>query len=64
LVFFAVAGSVMVVPGLVMGAGQLLGGRLGAHLAVTRGARFIRPIFLVMAGLTVVKLLYSHFLRP
>jgi uncharacterized membrane protein YfcA len=64
LVFFAAAGAVLAVPGLVMGAGQLIGGRLGAHLAVTRGARFIRPIFLVMAGLTVLKLLYSHLLRP
>jgi uncharacterized membrane protein YfcA len=63
LAFFAWSGAVLLVPGLVMGAGQLLGGRLGAHLAVTRGARFIRPIFLVMAGLTVLKLLYQHFLR-
>jgi uncharacterized protein len=63
LLFFSTAGSVLLVPGLVLGGGQLLGGRLGAHLAVTRGARFIRPIFLVMAGLTVLKLLYSHFLR-
>lgn len=63
LVFFAATGSVLLLPGLAMGAGQLIGGRLGVHLAVTRGARFIRPIFLVMAGLTVLKLLYSHFFR-
>jgi len=63
LAYFAWAGSVLVGPGLAMGAGQLLGGRLGAHLAVTRGARFIRPIFLVMAGLTVLKLLYQHYHR-
>ncbi len=63
LVYFAWAGSVLLAPGLVMGAGQLLGGRLGAHLAMTRGARFIRPIFLVMAGLTVLKLLYQHYHR-
>jgi uncharacterized membrane protein YfcA len=49
-------------PGLALGAGQLLGGRLGAHMAMTRGARFVRPIFLVMAGLTVLKLLYQHYL--
>jgi uncharacterized membrane protein YfcA len=63
LVLFAGTGSVLLAPGLVMGAGQLLGGRLGAHLAVTRGARFIRPIFLVMAGLTVLKLFCQHYLR-
>ncbi len=63
LAFFLLAGAVLVGPGIIMGAGQLIGGRLGAHLAMTRGARFIRPIFLVMAGLTVLKLLYQHYLR-
>jgi uncharacterized protein len=63
LVFFACAGSLLVAPGLALGAGQLIGGRLGAHLAMTRGARFVRPIFLVMAGLTVLKLLYQYH-RP
>jgi uncharacterized membrane protein YfcA len=64
LVFFVCAGAALAGPGLVLGAGQLLGGRLGAHLAMTRGARFIRPIFLVMAGLTVLKLIYQHYLHP
>jgi uncharacterized membrane protein YfcA len=64
LVLFAFAGTVLLVPGLVLGVGQLIGGRLGAHLALTRGAKFVRPIFLVMAGLTVLKLLYQLHLRP
>jgi uncharacterized protein len=61
LVIFVFGGLVAWGPGLAMGAGQLIGGRLGAHLAMTRGARFVRPIFLVMAGLTVLKLLYTHY---
>jgi len=52
---------VLWLPGLTMGAGQLLGGRLGAHLAMTRGARFVRPLFLFMASLVALKLLYTHF---
>lgn len=63
LALFALGGAVLVLPGLALGAGQLIGGRLGAHLALTRGARFVRPIFLVMAGLTILKLLYQHHLR-
>lgn len=59
LAFFAVAGTVCWLPGLAMGTGQLLGGRLGAHLAMTRGARFVRPIFLVMASLVALKLIYA-----
>jgi uncharacterized membrane protein YfcA len=63
LVLFALAGSILWLPGLAMGAGQLLGGRFGAHLALTRGARFVRPIFLVMASLVALKLIYSSVAR-
>lgn len=63
LVFFAFAGAVQVLPGLALGAGQLLGARLGAHLALTRGARFVRPIFLIMAALTVAKLVHQYYFR-
>lgn len=63
LAFFAVAGTVCWLPGLVLGAGQLLGGRLGAHLAMTRGARFVRPVFLTMAALVALKLIYASLAR-
>ncbi len=59
LVLFALAGAVCWLPGLAMGGGQLIGGRLGAHLAMTRGARFVRPIFLAMAALVALKLIYA-----
>ncbi len=59
MVFFAIAGAIYWIPGLAMGAGQLIGGRLGAHLAMTRGARFVRPIFLTMAALVALKLIYG-----
>jgi uncharacterized protein len=61
LLFFAASGAVLLLPGLAVGAGQLLGARLGAHLAMTRGARFVRPIFLVMATLTVAKLIHHYY---
>ncbi|MBA3849814.1 MAG: hypothetical protein C0502_07435 [Opitutus sp.] len=64
LAFFAAAGAVLPLPGLALGAGQLIGARIGAHLALTRGARFVRPIFLVMASLTVAKLAHQHYFRP
>jgi len=61
--FFALAGSVLWLPGLAMGAGQLIGGRIGSHLAMTRGARFVRPIFLTMATLAALKLIYARLGR-
>jgi hypothetical protein len=59
LLFFAAAGKVLWLPGLVMGAGQFIGGRLGSHLALNCGVRFIRPVFLLMASLVALKLIYA-----
>ena len=63
LLFFAAVGKVAWLPGLVMGAGQFIGGRIGSHLALNRGARFIRPIFLLMASLVALKLIYASLSR-
>lgn len=59
LALFAVAGLVHLSAGLTMAAGQMVGGRLGAGLVVTRGARFIRPVFLTMVTLTLARLLWT-----
>ncbi|HEY6007945.1 MAG TPA: TSUP family transporter, partial [Geobacteraceae bacterium] len=57
LVLFVVAGAVRYPEGLVMGAGQFLGARLGAHLVIRRGVPLIRPLFLTMVLLISAKLL-------
>ena len=56
LAFFAFAGQVRYLAGITMGAGQLLGARLGSHMVVTRGTKFIRPIFLTMVLAVTIKL--------
>lgn len=63
LAMFAAAGLVHVGAGLTMAAGQMLGGRLGAGLVVTRGVRFIRPVFLTMVGLTLARLLWVNYMK-
>ncbi|ACB74597.1 TSUP family transporter [Opitutus terrae] len=63
LALFAVAGLVHLGAGVAMAAGQLIGGRLGAHLVMTRGARFIRPVFLTMVTLTLARLLWVNYAR-
>ncbi len=63
LALFAAAGQVHLVSGLVMGAGQLVGARLGVALAVKRGARFVRPVFLTMVALVMLRLLYVRLTR-
>ncbi len=63
LAVFLVAGQVHFAAGLVMAVGQILGSRMGARLVMTRGARVVRPLFLVMATLTVARLLYVQVMR-
>lgn len=61
LALFLAAGQVLFVAGLVMGAGQWLGARLGARLVVKRGTRFIRPVFLTVVVALTLKLLYDAY---
>jgi uncharacterized protein len=63
LVLFLAAGQVRIVAGLVMGAGQWFGARLGARLVVKRGTRLIRPVFLTVVVALTLKLLYDAYLR-
>lgn len=61
IAIFAGAGLIHLPAGLSMGAGQILGARLGSGLVVKRGAGFIRPIFLVVVGLTLVRLIWINY---
>ncbi len=54
LVVFVPAGAVLWKVGLLMGAANLVGGYLGARVAISRGAGFVRMFFiLVVAGFVV-----------
>jgi len=59
LATFAQAGAVMWAVSLPMAAGQLLGGVIGARLAIRGGARLIRILVLVVSGALVAKLGYD-----
>ncbi len=63
LALFAFAGLVHFGASLAMAAGQLIGGRLGAGLVVTRGTSFIRPVFLTMVSLTLARLLWVSYFK-
>lgn len=63
LVFFATGGQVDYLAGVVMGAGQLAGAKLGTGMVIKKGSHFIRPIFLTMATLTVLRLLYVSYIK-
>lgn len=61
LAVFASLGQVLWFLGLLMGAGQAVGARLGSQLAMRRGARFIRWVFLTVVAATLAKLLWTAF---
>lgn len=44
--------------GLTMACGQIIGGKLGSHLVIKKGAKFVRPIFLCIVLLTIIIMLY------
>jgi len=54
-------GQVLFLPGLVMGAAQLLGARLGAGMVVRGGTRFIRPVFLTVVFALTARLLWKAY---
>jgi len=56
---FAYAGEVRWEIALPMAVGQLVGGVLGAHLAIKGGARVVRVLVLVVSGALVAKLAYQ-----
>lgn len=59
LLFFLLAGQVQIVPGLVMGAGQFIGARIGARLVIRKGASFVRPVFICMVLALLIKLILT-----
>jgi uncharacterized membrane protein YfcA len=61
LVMFILGGHVIYSIGICMAAGQAIGARLGARMAIRRGAGFIRPVFLTMVFLTIVRLIYVNY---
>jgi len=61
LSLFIIGGNVLWAAGLTMAAGQIIGARVGSGMAIKKGAPFIRPIFLTMVFLTIMRLIYVNY---
>ncbi len=57
LLTFAVSGKIVWLVGLAMGAGQILGAQLGTRLAISHGARLIRPLLVIVCIGMAIRLL-------
>jgi uncharacterized membrane protein YfcA len=62
LVLFALTDNVMYVYALPMAACSILGAMIGAHLAIKRGAAFIRAAFLLVVMALIAKLAWDWLL--
>lgn len=58
-VLFAAIGAIAWKIGLVMALGQLIGGRIGARLAIQNGERIIRPLLVIMCLAMAMRLLLT-----
>ena len=61
LTWFIMGGNIIWSIGLTMAAGQIIGARIGSGMAIRKGAAFIRPLFLTVVFLTIIRLAYINF---
>lgn len=47
-----------------MACGQVIGGKLGAHLAIKNGSHLIRPLFILIISFTIFSILYKNYSVP
>ncbi len=59
LVIFMEGGHVLWSIGLLMSAGQIIGGWIGSNFLLTKEVKFIRIVFLCVVGVTILKLLLA-----
>lgn len=59
LLYFAPAGHVLLWLGLLLGAANMVGGYVGARMAISRGSKFIRVVFLIVVFALILKLGYD-----
>lgn len=58
-VAFAIVGAVVWPLGLAMAFGQIIGGRIGANMAIKNGAKIIRPLLVVMCLAMAARLYFN-----
>ncbi len=61
LAAFAFSGYIMIIPGIVMGSGQLIGSSIGAHMVLKKGTGFVRIFFLFVVAVTIGRLIYKNY---
>ncbi len=61
LLIFILGNKVIYSAGLCMASGQAIGACIGSHFAIKKGAGFIRPIFMSVIFITILRLVYINY---
>lgn len=61
LILFALGGKIVYLAGIPMAISMIFGAYVGTHIAITNGAKVIRPIFVTIALALICKLVYQAF---
>lgn len=61
LILFMISGEVLYTYGIPMALAMTVGGKIGASLAVKNGAKFIKPVFVIVSFTLVIKMIFDMF---
>lgn len=61
LIVFLLAGHVNILYGLVMAVGSFFGGMAGSKMVILKGSKLVRPIFMIVVGVTILVFIVSKF---
>lgn len=59
LILFALGGKIVYLAGIPMAISMIFGAWVGTHIAINNGAKVIKPIFITIALLLVIKLVWT-----
>ncbi|MFO7887757.1 MAG: hypothetical protein R6U59_05505 [Eubacteriales bacterium] len=63
LIAFLKSGEVAFYYGIPIAISMIIGGQVGAKLALTRGSKFIKPVFVVVSLMLVMKMIFDMIER-
>lgn len=59
LILFAISGKIIYMVAIPMALSMVLGAYVGSHIAIKNGAKIIKPIFITIALLLIIKLIWQ-----
>ena len=59
LLVFSLTGSLNIPYAITMAVGQIIGARLGAKIAISKGAGYVKPLYLTVTTLLIGKQVYD-----